>query len=157
MGDWMPIILLILVGLILIYLELIFVPGTTIFGVLGLILTSIGIYITYNLFGAKTGSTVLAGSFLVSIIALFYSFKSGAWNKFALNTKSKGKFNEDYTLDLKVEMEGKTLSDLKPIGKAEFGDKSFEVTTNGNHVGSGQAIKILNIIGNKIIVESINK
>jgi membrane-bound ClpP family serine protease len=157
MEDWMPIILLILVGLILIYLELIFVPGTTIFGVLGVIFTGIGIYITYDVFGSKTGSLVLAGSFAISIIALVYSFKSGVWNKFALKTKNKGKFNEDYTLDLKEEMTGTSLSDLKPIGNAEFGEKSYEVTTNGNHIGTGEPVKISSILGNKIIVESINK
>lgn len=156
MGDWLPIILLILVGLVLIYLELIFVPGTTIFGVLGVIFTGIGIYITYDHFGSKTGSMVLVGSFIVSIVALVYSFKSGAWNKFALKTSMKGKFNEDYAIDLKVDMEGKALSDLKPIGNAEFGEKSFEVRTHGNHVSSGQSVKITSIKGNKIIVESIN-
>ncbi len=156
MGDWLPIILLILVGLILIYLELIFVPGTTIFGVLGVIFTGIGIYLTYDVFGSETGSLVLAGSFTVSIIALVYSFKSGAWNKFALKTKSQGKFNEDYTHDLKEDMTGTALSDLKPIGNAEFGDKSYEVTTHGNHVGTGELVKISSITGNKIIVESIN-
>lgn len=155
MGEWMPIILLILVGLVLIYLELIFVPGTTIFGVLGVIFTGVGIYITYDLFGSETGSLVLAGSFTISIVALIYSFKSGAWSKFALKGKNKAKFNEDYTIDLKEAMVGKTLSDLKPIGNAEFGDKSYEVTTHGNFVGTGESVKIFSITGNKIIVESI--
>ena len=99
---------------------------------------------------------VLVGSFIVSIVALVYSFKSGAWNKFALKTSLQGKFNEDYAIDLKVNMVGKALSDLKPIGNAEFGEKSFEVRTHGNHVSTGQSVKISSIKGNKIIVESIN-
>ena len=156
MGDWLPIILLIFVGLVLIYLELIFVPGTTFLGVLGLILTSIGIYITYDTFGTSTGSLILVGSFLVTIIALIYSFKSNAWDKFSLKKQNKGKYNEDYTEGLELEMRGIAISDLKPIGNAEFGDRNFEVTSHGNHIGTGEQIKITSIKGNKIIVESIN-
>ena len=154
MGDWISIVLLILVGLILIYLELIFLPGTTILGILGLALTGVGVYIAYDVHGSGVGSMVLIGSFGVTLIALIYSFKSKSWDKFALKDQNKGRVNEDYTSSLDIEMRGVAISDLKPIGKAEFGDRSYEVTSHGNHIESGKAIKIIRIKGNKIIVES---
>ncbi len=154
MGGWLAIILLILVGLILIYLELIFIPGTTVLGVLGLILTGVGVYIAYDTHGTKTGSLVLAGAFFVTVIALVYSFKSRSWDRFALKGQNKSQVNEDYTDGLEENMVGTAISDLKPIGKAEFGDESYEVTTHGNHVDSGTEIRITSIRGNKIIVES---
>lgn len=155
MGDWISIVLLIGVGLILIYLELIFVPGTTVLGVVGLILSGIGIYIAYEKHGATTGSMVLAGTALVSIIALVYSFRQKSWSRFSLKTENKSKFNEGYSLGLTIEMRGTAISDLKPIGKAEFGDKTYEVASHGEHIGAGSEVKISKIAGNKIIVDLI--
>ncbi|HEY9117376.1 MAG TPA: hypothetical protein VIN11_06090, partial [Roseivirga sp.] len=116
MGDWLSIILLVLVGLVLIYLELIFVPGTTILGLVGLVLCGIGVFLTYEKHGDTAGHWVLAGSALVSVVALFYSFRSNSWNKFSLKTTNDGKVNENYYDDLQIEMRGVALSDLKPIG-----------------------------------------
>ena len=155
MGDWLSIILLILIGLVLIYLELLFVPGTTILGILGLILTGVGIYVTYEKHGSEAGNMVLIGSVVVSIVALYYSFKKNAWDRFSLKSENEGHVNEGYTSDLEEAMEGRAISDLKPIGKGEFNDKVYEVTTFGNLVESGDRIRIIKIKGNKIIVEQI--
>lgn len=155
MGDWISIILLIGVGLILIYLELIFVPGTTILGIVGLILSGIGIFITYEKHGPTTGSMVLAGTAVVSIVALVYSFRQKSWSKFSLKNENKSKFNDGYSLGLTIEMRGKAISDLKPIGKAEFGEKTYEVASHGQHIGAGSEVKISKITGNKIIVDLI--
>lgn len=156
MGDWISIILLVVVGLILIYLELVFVPGTTILGLIGLALTGIGVYITFEAYGTQAGALVLAGSLVTSIIALVWSFRRNSWDKFSLKTTNKSKVNEKYTDGLQVELRGEAVSDLKPIGKAEFNDKVYEVTSHGHLIESGEQIKIIKITGNKIIVESIN-
>ena len=153
MVDWLSIILLVIVGLVLIYLELIFVPGTTILGIIGFVMTVIGIYIAYDKYGNTTGSLVLAGSLLTSVVALVYSFKSRSWDRFALKQKNTGKVNEGYVSDLQLGMEGVALSDLKPIGKAEFNDRTYEVTSLGNLIEAGKEILISRISKNKIIVE----
>lgn len=156
MGDWMSILLLVIVGLILIYLELVFVPGTTILGLIGLALTGIGIYITFEAYGTRAGALVLAGSLITSIIALVWSFRKNSWDKFSLKTTNQSKVNANYTDGLQIEMRGEAISDLKPIGKAEFNNKTYEVTSHGHLIDSGEQIKIIKITGNKIIVESIN-
>lgn len=157
MGDWMTVVILILIGLVLIYLELIFVPGTTILGLVGIALTGIGVYLAFERHGSVAGGWVLGGSFFVITVAVVYSFRSGAWKRFSLQTKSEGHFNENFNEGLQIEMRGETISDLKPIGKAEFNAKSYEVRSRGEHVSAGQAIKIAKIIENKIIVELIKK
>ncbi len=156
MGDWMSILLLVIVGLILIYLELVFVPGTTILGLIGLALTGIGIYITFEAYGTRAGALVLAGSLITSIIALVWSFRKNSWDKFSLKTTNQSKVNANYTDGLQIEMRGEAISDLKPIGKAEFNNKTYEVTSHGHLIDSGEQVKIIKITGNKIIVESIN-
>jgi membrane-bound ClpP family serine protease len=55
-----------------------------------------------------------------------------------------------------VGMEGQTVSALRPIGKAELNNQTVEVKTNGDYLDSGSRIRIIKIISNQIIVESIN-
>jgi len=156
MGDWMSIVLLVIVGLILIYLELVFVPGTTVLGIIGLVLTGIGVAITFEKYGTQAGALVLVASLVTSIVALVWSFRKNSWNKYSLKTTNKAKVNANYTDGLQIEMRGEATSDLKPIGKAEFNNKVYEVTSHGHLIESGEKIKIIKLTGNKIIVESIN-
>ena len=156
MDGWIAITVLVLIGLILIYLELIFVPGTTILGILGLVLSGIGIYMAYERHGTTAGSLVLVGSLLVTVGALIYSFKSRTWDKFALKDRNTAHVKEKYTEGLQVEMRGKAVSDLRPIGKAEFSGKSYEVKTNGQMIEAGEDIKIIRLTKNKIVVSILN-
>ena len=156
MIDWISIISLTLIGLVLIYLELVFVPGTTILGVFGLVLTVIGICIAFEKYGASTGYWVLSASFLLSLVALVYSFKSNSWDSFALKQQNKTSVNQDYAEGLNPQQRGTAISDLKPVGKAAFDDKAYEVTTFGNLIEAGEEVEIIRIDKNKIIVNIIS-
>ena len=57
---------------------------------------------------------------------------------------------------LNIGDEGKTISTLRPIGKAEFNNKQFEVKTSGDYLDTGTPIRITKIHSNQIIVEPIN-
>ncbi len=155
MTDWISIVLLIFSGIALIIIELIFVPGTTILGILGLLALVGGVFISYTNFGSETGNWILIGTSVFSMLALVYSLRSGTWQKFALKSKMESKVNEHEKSELLVGMEGKTISDLRPVGTAEFLDKFFEVQTEGNYMEAGTSIKIANLSQNKIIVKSI--
>ncbi len=154
MADWISISLLVLVGLALIYLELVFVPGTTFVGVIGLILTVFGIYLAFETHGEAIGYSVLGGSFVVIIGGLVYSFKAKTWDRFALKETIDSQVNEGYAEGLEAEMTGEAVSDLKPIGKAEFNNKAYEVTSLGGHIESGEEVRIIRIDRNKIIVNT---
>lgn len=153
MGEWLSIILLIFVGLVLIYVEMLFIPGTTIIGLIGLALCGVGIYLTYENHGSTIGNWVLAGTAVLSLGGLVYGFRSKSWQRFSLKTTNTSKFNEDYYVGLEVEMTGLATSDLKPIGKAEFNNKTYEVRSRGEHIPSGSSVKIAKVTGNRIIVE----
>ena len=156
MLEWITVILLILIGLGLIITELIFIPGTTIVGLIGAALTAVGIFFSYDYFGTATGTLVLLGSIIVAIGSLVYAFKSGSWKRFSLKETNKSKFNEDLTIDLKEGMEGVAISTLKPIGKGEFNEKQYEVKSFGNYINPGEKIKIIKIDNSQILVEPIN-
>jgi membrane-bound ClpP family serine protease len=155
MADWISVLLLIVCGVVLIIIELVFVPGTTVLGILGLVALVGGVLISFSAFGSTTGGLVLLGTVVFSILALVYSLRAGTWQRFALKSSIDSKVNENEMIDLKVGMEGKSISDLRPIGTGEFMDHLYEVQTNGNYLEAGTKIEIISLSDNKIIVKPI--
>ena len=155
MVEWISVLAILLLGIGLIILELIFIPGTTIVGVLGLGFCVGGIVMSFNYFGPVVGFTTLILTGVVSIGMLVVSLRSGVWKKFSNKSAIQSKFNEGSSDQLKVGDEGTSLSTLKPYGKVEFGDKEFEAKTNGNYVDRGTRVRIIHKEGSQIIVEPI--
>jgi len=153
---WIIILCLLLIGLALIIVELIFIPGTTVVGLLGVVFAIVGIVISYSHFGSDIGFYILLGSLATTLVALFISFRSGAWNKFAHKSSSESKVNEGIMASVHVGDEGVTVSTLRPMGKAEFNSKTFEVKTSGNYVERGERVKITRIESHQIVVEPLN-
>lgn len=154
--EWFTIIALVVFGLILIIIEVIFVPGTTFVGIVGFGIAGFGIWQSFLSFGTQTGLIVLSVSSLFAIAAIVFSFKSGVWKKFALNGRNQTKFNEDIKHNLSEGDIGITISALRPIGKAEFNDKVFEVKTNGTYLDSDTKVKVVRIIDQAIIVDPLS-
>jgi len=151
------IVILISIGLLLIIAELIFVPGTTFVGVIGLLCTIIGIFLVFADYGDTAGYWTIAGTLLFTIIAIVYSFRSNSWDRFSLKSTNKSKVNDNQILNFQAGETGKTISDLKPVGKAEIFGKIYEVRSKGDWIGAGQQITVTKIDQKRIFVEPINK
>lgn len=156
MVEWITVISLILFGLFLIIAEIIFVPGTTIVGILGFLFIIVGVGLSFSYFGSETGWTTVGVSAAFSGLILYYSFKTNIWGRFSLKSSINSKVNEGDLDLLTVGMEGQAVSALRPIGKASLGDKIYEVKTLGGYLDSGSPVRVLKIISNQIIVEPIN-
>jgi membrane-bound ClpP family serine protease len=154
---WILIISLLLIGLALIVIEVIFVPGTTVVGVMGIICAGAGIIISYKHYGTEVGFYILLGTCAVAAAALVLSFRSGAWTRFANKSAINSKVNEGITASLQEGDEGITLSTLKPIGKAQFGSAEFEVKTIGDYLDVGTKVRIISIKSNQIVVKPLTK
>ncbi len=152
--EWLVVSGLIIFGLILIIIEILFVPGTTIVGILGFLFEIGGVYVAFDYFGDSTGYLVLTVAFIISMLAIFISFKSGVWGGLALKEEHTGKVNESRLDGLSLGQEGITTSSLKPIGKALFDDVEYEVKTFGQFLYNNQKVSIVKLENNTIIVES---
>lgn len=150
---WLAITVLILAGIALLIVEVIFIPGTTLVGLLGLVFILAGLIFSYNEYGSTVGNYVLIGTSAASLGALYFSFRKGAWKKYSLKSSIESKVNEGITAELKVGMEGIAISVLRPMGTAEFLGKIFEVKTNGDYLAAGTRIKIVHLQANDILVE----
>lgn len=155
--DWITIVLLLLGGIFLLIIEIIFVPGTTILGLIGGALMVFGVIIGYSKFGPQTGTIILVSSIITGAIVTIISFKSGVWKKFTLKDTNKSKFNENIKVKHLLGADGITLSALRPYGKAEIYNSTYEVKTLGNYLPSGVKIKVTSVDkDHKIFVEQIN-
>lgn len=155
--DWITVISLILIGIILVVVEIIFVPGTTIVGIIGFCMMLGGIVVSFNYFGQSTGWLVMGSAAVLTGIVVFLSLRTKAWERFSLKDANNSKVNEGELSALNSGEEGIAVSSLRPSGKADINGKLYEVTTLGNFVSSGTRIKIIRISSNQVIVEPLNQ
>ncbi|MBL7833045.1 MAG: hypothetical protein JNK18_03790 [Cyclobacteriaceae bacterium] len=152
---WLIIAALIAAGIVLIIAEIVFIPGTTVVGILGAVFMMAGVIFAYKQYGNDVGFYVLLGTGVATVASLYLSFRNGAWNKVANKSAIKSKFNEGLTAHLTEGEEGVTVSALRPIGTADFHGKVFEVKTGGEYVANAIRVRIIKIRSNDIVVEPI--
>ena len=156
MLEWIIVIFLIVFGLSLIVAEIIFVPGTTLVGIMGVVLTVAGIYMGFTSFGSTTGYWLLAVSVAGGVGAIVYGLQHDTWTRFSLNSSNKSRVNEEFTPKVAVGARGKTISELRPQGKAEFAQGIYEVRTHGQYLSSGIEVRISKIESHTIFVEPLS-
>lgn len=144
------------VGLLLLIIEIIFVPGTTFVGVVGFGFLAVGVAMSFNYFGEDIGWITLGGSAVLTGVMLYFSFRTNVWSRFALKSSIDSKVDEGQLNLLTPGLEGIALSALRPVGKAEIGSQALEVKTLGEYVDSGQKVRIIKIESNQVFVEPIN-
>lgn len=153
---WFVVVSLIVIGILLIVIEIIFIPGTTIVGIFGFLCLIAGISMSFSEFGTSIGWMATSVTTLILGAVVFYSFKTGAWKRFTLKQSIDSKVNEDQPILLEVGIIGEARSALRPMGKAEFDGVEFEVRSLGRLIETHSKIKVIKLEGRKIFVEPIN-
>jgi membrane-bound ClpP family serine protease len=156
MMEWITVLSLIFIGIALIIAELIFIPGTTVVGIVGLIMAGFGVVLAYEYFDSTTGTIILLVTLGGTIGTIVWALRNKTWKRFSLADTIDSKFNEGLTAGLQIGDEGLTVSALRPMGSAEFNNKIFEVKTLGTYLESGTKVKITKVTGNTIFVEQLN-
>jgi len=146
--------LLLVIGIILILIEILFIPGTTIFGILGVISIFSSDYLSYTYYGSEIAIGYSILNSILSLIIIVYALKSDTWKKIALNKVHLEKVNKNKYDELKKGDLGLSSSSLKPYGKAIFGNNTYEVKSLENFIEENKKIKIINILQDKILVKT---
>lgn len=156
MVDWITVLSLIVFGLALIVAEIIFVPGTTLVGIVGFAFIVIGVGLSFSYFGSSMGWMTAGGTAVATGLVFYFSFKANVWGRFSLKSTIDSKVNEGALSAVQLGAEGVTISTLRPVGKAELANQTFEVKTLGNYVETGTKVRVTQIQSNQIIVEPIS-
>lgn len=145
------IILVIITGLILLILEILFVPGM-ILGIISALLMIIGIYSAFNNHGRTIGWIVLGSTIFLTIAAVYYAFYSGIWKKLQVQSTIDGKSNVVEEGKIKIGDSGTTISRLNPVGKAFINNIQIEVQAHEGFIDEAKDITVVRKEHNKIIV-----
>ncbi|WP_339863942.1 NfeD family protein [uncultured Algoriphagus sp.] len=144
---------LLIIGLILLLAEVLFVPGTTVVGIFGLAVSLAGVAYAFLSFEPAIAWWITAVAVILNLVAIVYGFSSGVWDRFSLKSAITGGAFDGRTDSLQVGMPGKTTSDLKPIGKASFGDVVYEVKSENGFIPVETTVTIMKIENNTILVK----
>lgn len=153
-------LLCIAVGLIFIIIE-IFQPGYGIFGVVGGILSAIGIALRVIEGGGNPLAQIFILIFLYSvlIIGAFLIMVNTVKKSWLLRSPKRRGSGEVNTIDtdtvlLDVPCKwGIAQSDLRPEGKVFVSGKLLDAVTEGFYIKKGEGIKVISQLNGKITVE----
>jgi membrane-bound ClpP family serine protease len=148
--------LLILLGILLLLIEFLIIPGVTIAGIGGFLLIAGGVFSAYRSHGTKFGNITLAITVLVLVIIFSFALRSKTWKKIALNNKINSsvdniKKEERFT----VGERGKTITRLAPIGKAMFNNKIVEAKSLSGYIDENTEVEIIKIQNTNVIVKPL--
>ena len=152
------IIILIVLGILLFVIEFLLVPGVTVAGIGGLVLTVFGVYKAFNDFGSAVGAWVLIGTILLSVFVIAMSLRARTWNRMMLKTDIKGTVDKDLTEDqVRTGDLGTALTRLAPMGKILVNDLVREAKSTEGYVDEHSKIEIVSIKGTRISVKPVKK
>ena len=143
-----------LMGIILIFLEVFIIPGTTVFGIFGAVISVVAIIFAYKYLGTNTGHLSIIIGFIVFMVFFFLGKKFMDKSNFSLHQELTGKVNL-YEAKAKVGDTGIAHTDIKPNGKAIIDNEKIEVFSIGQYITKGEKIIVTKIEQNKIFIKPI--
>lgn len=150
------IITLILVGLVLIFAEILLIPGVGIAGILGLVSMGGSCFYAFNQLGTTTGAIVTAVNAVLIVALTVWVLRAKTWKRFTLNTNIDSKaVSADGVLT--VGERGKTVTRLAPMGMVRFDDDSVEVKALEGMIDPGVEVEIVMIEDNKVYVRPVGE
>lgn len=150
------IITLILVGLVLIFAEILLVPGVGVAGILGLLSLAGSCYYAFAEMGNTTGIIVTAINAVLVVALTVWVLRAKTWKRFALETNIVSKAVPSGSVTVAVGDRGKTVTRLAPMGTVRFGEVAVEVKALEGLVDPGVEVEVVLIEDNRITVRPIN-
>jgi len=172
LAAWTEILLFFLgVGLILV--EIFVIPGTVISGLVGLISIIAALFLSLQPFLAPEGAFegeilnenlwaltwVLAGVFalgflLSKLLPHLPLFRNLLLEKSTTADQVHRAATQEPAFAKLLGTEGVALTDLRPSGKIEIGGEPYDVVTTGAYLESGKRVRVVQVEGNRILVEA---
>ncbi|MDR0814904.1 MAG: hypothetical protein LBN37_04030 [Bacteroidales bacterium] len=144
--------MLIVIGMALIVVEVVVLPGITVAGIAGIVLIAAGVFVSFSAFGETVGIISLIGSSLLFIVFLIYALRAKTWNRLSLKSEIDSKVNL-VNDDIQVGDAAVTISRLAPMGKILIRDTIVEAKSILGLIDENKAVKVIEVSGNSIVVQ----
>lgn len=153
---WWIVLSLLLLGIILMLVEMLLVPGVGVAGFLSL--GSLGAacgYAFVEISPAAGWWTTFASAVLLAAM-LFFALRAKTWRRFELKTEVTSRVGTD-ARQLHVGDRGVAYTRLAPMGTGRFGGISCEVKSHDNTlVDAGTPVEIVAVEENRPLVKVVN-
>lgn len=145
-------VLLFFGGLLLLAFELFIAPGFGLPGVIGIGLLMASVYLTFG----SDSLTVGAYSIVILGLGLFLIFRfvprTRVAKAFVLESSIDQTAPPRNELEALVGAIGVALTDLRPAGVAQFGERRVDVVTSGEFIVRGSSIRVVQVEGPRVVV-----
>ncbi|MBR5736474.1 MAG: NfeD family protein [Bacteroidales bacterium] len=150
-----PIILLILLGLILLLVETLLLPGFAFTGILGLLSLAAACYFGFVNFGNLGGIITIIFCVLISAAFMIWILRSKTWKKATLETKIGSAVDQrPKDKGISVGLKGVTTTRLNPMGRVRFENgEEAEVHSLDGLIEARRDVKVADIEEEKIFVK----
>ena len=151
------ILILLLAGMLLVFLEL-FVPGGLL-GALGVLSMAAGVYLCFQTYSIQVGVIVLIACGAVSIGILGIGFRllphlpvSRRFFLSEVESKEDGYNAQDAVNNHYLGLEGVAETTLRPAGIAQIGGERVDVMAESDYIAVGSRIRVSAVDSNRIMV-----
>lgn len=149
------IISLIIIGLLLLFAEILLVPGVGIAGILGLVSLGGSCFYAFNQMGGTVGAIVTAVNVALVVGLSIYVLRAKTWKRLSLDTNIDSKAVAD--TGLAVGDRGVTVSRLAPMGSVRFDTELVEVKALEGFVDPEVEVEIVLMEDGKIYVKPVSE
>ena len=149
------IITLILVGLVLLFVEILLVPGVGVAGILGLLCMGGSCFYAFYDSGTTAGLIVTIVNAVLVVGLTVYVLRAKTWKRMSLETNIDAKAVEDAVLSLGDR--GRTLTRLAPMGSARFGNYVIEVKSLEGMLDPETDVEVVLMEDNRIYVKPLSE
>ena len=151
------VITLILVGLVLIFAEILLIPGVGVAGILGLLSMGGSCFYAFYEFGNTTGAIITAVNVVLVVALAVWILRAKTWKRFTLNTNidSKAVMFDDNTIASGDT--GRTVTRLAPMGTAIIGNETYEVKALEGIIDAGVEVEVVLVEDKKIYVKPVSE
>ena len=150
--DILIIILLVLIGVVLIILEIFFLPGITVAGFSSLIFFGGGIYYAFVNLGTTAGYVTIAASVVACVVGIIWFMRSKSLDRISLKTDIDSVIPTQVNDSIKVGDEGIALSRLNPLGTVLIGTVQVEGKTREDFIDEGSSVIVERVERTSVIV-----
>lgn len=151
------IITLILVGLVLIFAEILLIPGVGIAGILGLLSLAGSCFYAFTQISTLAGIIVTVVNVVLIIVLTIWVLRAKTWKKLALETNIESKAVASESSVISVGDKGKTLTRLAPMGTVRFNETVVEVKALEGMIDPDVEVVVVMIEDNRIYVEVVRE
>ncbi len=155
-------ILLIGIGVLLLFIEIVLLPGFGAAGIPGIVLIFAGIGLAWVQYGLRTGliyaSATVALTVPLAILGLWLFRRTRLGGSFILNIaadRADGFQAPPQELVNLVGKSGKSITPLRPAGTALINDQRVDVVTLGDFIEAEVEVEVILVEGSRVVVRNL--